>query len=450
MNPAPQPAAADGALQAFAFCYPLYEMARMRAATSPRRLPQHGFADATPQGPLRWCNALTHRRELLTAGGSRVVTPNNDTLYSNAWLDLDAGPLVIDVPATAGRYYVLGLLDMFTNPFAHLGSRLHGTEAGAFLVSGPGWQGDVPAAFRGNGRHVRSATRWAWMIGRWAVQGEEDLPAVHALQDALQLRPLAAWLQGAPGEPQRFNPGCDPALPLSPEHFAEQVNRVLAEQPPLAQDEAAWRHVAEAGLGPQAALEARAGAPAQLAGALPQGMARLQAGQGAEVIDGWTMPPLLGESFGTDYWRRAEVALKYIGALESREAHYPMAFADAQGQALSGRHRYRLHFPAGQLPPVDGFWSITLYGRHDFMFVANPIGRYAIGDRTAGLHRGADGSLTLHVQHEAPTEPQALANWLPAPPGEFYLCLRAYLPRPPLLNGRYRLPGVQRLTHSNP
>lgn len=435
----------DQALEAFLYAYPLYEMARMRAATSPRRLPALGFADRSPEGPQRWCNAFVHMRELLTAGTSRVVTPNNDTLYSNAWIDLDAGPMVIDVPATDGRYYVLGLLDFFTNPFAHLGARLHGTQAGAFVITGPQWQGELPAALQAPGRHVRSATRWVWVIGRWLVDGAHDLPAVHALQDALQLRPLQAWLQGGPPEPLAFDPQCNPATPLSVPHFLAQVNRALAQQPPLPQDAAQLERCAQFGIGAHLPAQASAENEALLQQAIERGMALLQAAPGGPVHAGWTMPELLGTDFGGDHRRRALLALKYIGALESREAHYPMAWADAQGQPLTGARRYTLHFAPGQLPPVDAFWSLTMYRRSDFFLVENPIGRYAIGDRTPGLQRGPDGSLTLHIQHEAPQEAQALANWLPAPAEGFYLCLRAYLPRPDMLDGRYRLPGVKAL-----
>ena len=165
---------------------PLYEMRRMRAATSPRR---NAAGEAAP-APLRWCNQFVHARQLLRAGTSRVVTPNNDTLYTNAWLDLGAGPLVIDVPDTAGRYYVLGLLDFFTNPFAHLGQRLTGTAARSFLVTPPGWQGALPPPFDAPGAHIAAPTHWLWVIGRILVDGEHDLPAVHALQDGFAVRPL--------------------------------------------------------------------------------------------------------------------------------------------------------------------------------------------------------------------------------------------------------------------
>jgi hypothetical protein len=420
---------AEQAHAAFLYSYPLYEMARMRAATSPRRLPAFGFAGTTPDAPERWCNAFVHRRQLIEAGGSKVVTPNNDTLYSNAWLDLADGPLVIDVPDTAGRYYVLGLLDFFTNPFAHLGSRGHGTGAGAFLVTGPGWQGEVPSAFAAPGRHVRSATRWVWIIGRWLVDGPHDLAAVHALQDALQLRPLAAWQQGTGCEPKRFLPNADANAAFTASRFMAQMQRLHAEQPELWPDASLWP-----------------GNPAlapDMHQAIEGGLRELQAGDGGgSVHAGWTMPPVLGESFGHDFRRRAEVALKYIGALESNEAHYPMAWHDAHGQPLNGQQAYALHFGPGQLPPVNGFWSLTLYRRSDFFLVENPISRYAIGDRTQGLHTNTDGSLTLYIQGAAPATPQALANWLPAPAEPFYLCLRAYLPKPELLDGRYQLPGL--------
>lgn len=187
-------AAAQQALaeQAVTWAYPLYEMRRMRAATSPRRTEA---GQAAPEG-MRWCNLFTHARQLLRAGTSRVVTPNNDTLYTNAWLDLGAGPLVIDVPDTAGRYYVLGLLDFYTNPFAHIGPRLTGTQARSFLVTPPGWSGALPAGFDAPGAHIQAPTRWLWVIGRILVDGPRDLAAAHALQDGFSMAPLADWLAG--------------------------------------------------------------------------------------------------------------------------------------------------------------------------------------------------------------------------------------------------------------
>lgn len=426
---------------AVAYAYPLYEMARMRVATSPRRT--ESGQEAPP--PQRWCNTFVHARRLLGAGGSRVVTPNHDTLYTNAWLDLGAGPLVIDVPDTAGRYYVLGLLDFYTNPFAHIGQRLTGTAARSFVVVPSGWQGELPAAFDAPGARIEAPTRWLWIIGRILVDGPHDVAAVNALQDGFVLRPLADWAAGRPSAPRGFDPACDPKAPASAAHFAAQVNAALRENPPPAGESALLARLAAVGIGPAATplTPVQEGA---LQHALDTVLPRLRNAQiGRPLPSGWNQPPVIEGHFGTDYLARAQVALKYIGMLESREATYPIAWHDGRGRPLDGAHRYRLHFAPGALPPVDAFWSITMYDARDYMLVDNAIDRYAIGDRTPGLHHDADGGLTLHIQQQPPSDEAARANWLPAPAGDFYVCLRAYMPRETLIDGRYAPPALTRL-----
>lgn len=430
--------------QAVTWAYPLYEMRRMRAATSPRRTES---GQAAPEG-MRWCNLFTHARQLLRAGTSRVVTPNNDTLYTNAWLDLGAGPLVIEVPDTAGRYYVLGLLDFYTNPFAHIGPRLTGTQARSFLITPPGWSGALPAGFDAPGAHIQAPTRWLWIIGRILVDGPWDLAAVHALQDGFSMAPLADWLAGqAAGSPapRAFAPDCDPQAPATAAHFAAQVNAALRENPPPAVQRELVERFAAVGLG-SGCTGPDDDQALVLQQALDAVLPRLRSAQsGTSQASGWIVPPLVMDSFGGDYATRAQVALKYIGMLDGREAVYPMAWTDARGEPLDGGARYRLRFAPGALPPVDAFWSITLYDARSYMLVDNPLDRYAIGDRSTGLRRDADGGLSLHIQHAAPHSEAARANWLPAPEGRFYLCLRAYLPRTDMLNGRYALPPLQRL-----
>jgi hypothetical protein len=428
--------------EAVVHAYPLYEMARMRAATSPQRTDTAGEASR----PLRWCNVFTHARQLLGPGKSRVVTPNHDTLYTNAWLDLGDGPLVIDVPDTAGRYYVLGLLDFYTNPFAHLGQRLTGTAARSFLVTPPGWRGELPSAFREAGAHVEAPTRWLWVIGRILVDGPHDVPAVNALQDGFVVRTLSDWQAGGPSAPRRFDPACDPKAPLTAAHFAAQVNRALRENPPPAGEAASVARFAPLGLGPDADADALDDMQrTTLQDALDAVLPRLREAQsGTTTATGWVQMPLVEGSFGDDHLARALVALKYIGMLESREATYPLAWRDAAGRTLNGSHRYTLRFAPGAMPPVDAFWSLTMYDSRDYMLVANPIDRYAIGDRTPALRHDADGGLTLHIQHARPEGEAAQANWLPAPEGDFYLCLRAYMPRAEMLDGRYALPAVVR------
>ncbi|KLN57454.1 DUF1254 domain-containing protein [Variovorax paradoxus] len=424
--------------EAVVYAYPLYEMCRMRAATSPQRTDAAGEAPR----PQRWCNVFTHARQLLRAGKSRVVTPNNDTLYTNAWLDLGDGPLVIDVPDTAGRYYVLGLLDFFTNPFAHLGQRLTGTAARSFVVTPPGWRGALPAAFDAPVARIEAPTRWLWIIGRLLVDGSQDLPAVNALQDGFLVRTLADWQAGRISKPRAFDPACDPKAPLTAEHFAAQVNAALRDNAPPAGDAARLARYAALGIGPDAsALDD--GKHAALQAALDTVLPRLREAQsGRTTASGWVQMPLVESSFGDDHLARALVALKYIGMLESREATYPMAWHDAAGEPLTGERRYTLRFAPDALPPVDAFWSLTMYDTRDYMLVDNPIDRYAIGDRTPGLRRDADGGLTLHIQHARPEGEATFANWLPAPEGSFYLCLRAYVPRAELLDGRYGLPPL--------
>ncbi|WP_018906196.1 DUF1254 domain-containing protein [Variovorax paradoxus] len=424
--------------EAVVYAYPLYEMCRMRAATSPQRTDAAGEAPR----PQRWCNVFTHARQLLRAGKSRVVTPNNDTLYTNAWLDLGDGPLVIDVPDTAGRYYVLGLLDFFTNPFAHLGQRLTGTAARSFVVTPPGWRGPLPAAFDAPGARIEAPTRWLWIIGRLLVDGPQDVPAVNALQDGFVVRTLADWQAGRASAPRAFDPACDPKAPLTADHFAAQVNAALRDNTPPAGDAALLARYAALGIGPGAGM-LDDGQRAALQAALDTVLPRLREAQsGRTTASGWVQMPLVEGSFGEDHLARALVALKYIGMLESREATYPMAWHDVAGEALTGQRRYTLRFAPGAMPPVEAFWSLTMYDTRDYMLVDNPIDRYAIGDRTPGLRPDADGGLTLHIQHARPEGEAAQANWLPAPEGDFYLCLRAYVPRAELLDGHYLLPPL--------
>ncbi len=434
------------ALQTCLWLYPLYEMSRMRAATATRRDAQGRFVDADPGSTKRWVNAFIHARRLLGAGGSRVVTPNNDTLYSNAWLDLSRGPVVIEVPDTADRYYVLGFLDFWTNPFAHVGRRLNGTGAGTFLVTGPGWSGEVPAGMT----RVAAPTDHVWIIGRIMVEGPEDVPAVNALQDAFHMAPLAAWLRGERLAPEVLDTGLDPKAPRDAARFVEVVGRALRENPPPAEQRVLLADAArlglDGGLAPEVPRLPEALARPAIERALAIADALLDLGDSGETVaarGGWSVPLVLGESFGHDWHRRAVVARRYIGALASAEAFYPMAHADSAGRPLSGEHRYTIRFPPGGEPPVDSFWSLTMYDSRDCMLVPNGLERYRIGDRSRGLVRDADGGLTLHLQHASPGAALE-ANWLPAPAGRFYLCLRAYQPRPELLDGRWRAPDIVR------
>jgi hypothetical protein len=442
------------ALQACIYCWPLFEMQRMRSATSARKAPGQGFAGDSPESTQRWCNLFTHERELLTAGKSRVVMPNNDTLYTNAWLDLSDGPLVITLPDTGERYYVLGFLDYFTNPFAHVGTRTTGNGAGAVLVTGPGWTGEVPPQFQAAGRHVRAATDWVWIIGRILVDGPGDVASVNALQDHFRIRKLDDWRAGRDSPARRFDARYPPRAPFDAARFADMVNDALATCAPPEADRTLVAQFREVGIGAAPLPAMSAAARAAMERACRTTQALLEGGENAlfdrSRDDGapahrpaWKQPAFLGDSFGTNLLRRAFVARQGIGQLSTHEAAYQRCETDADGKPLSGARRYSLRFAPGQLPPVDAFWSITLYSSKDYFLVPNAIERYAIGDRTPGLVRDADGGLTLTVQHAPPLDAGARANWLPAPEEAFFLCLRAYLPQVALIDGSYQLPEPQ-------
>jgi hypothetical protein len=444
------------ALQACIYCWPLFEMQRMRSATSARKAPGLGFAGDSPESTQRWCNLFTNERELLTAGKSRVVMPNNDTLYVNAWLDLSDGPLVITTPDTGDRYYVLGLLDYYTNPFAHIGTRTTGNGAGRVLVSGPGWNGEVPTEFQEPGRHVQSSTHWVWTIGRILVDGPNDVAAVNRLQDQFLMCALDDWRAGRAGKPSRFDAKFAPRAAFSLDRFVSLVNDALRICPPPATDAMLVAQFKEVGIGNGKDVNLAADARAALERACGTIQKLLDSPEG-EVFGNntdpdaknrrpaWQRPVMLGESFGADLLRRAFISRQAIGMLATVEAAYPRCETDADGARLHGGQRYTMRFAPGQLPPVNAFWSITMYRASDYFLVANPIERYAVGDRTSGLVKDADGGLTLTIQNAPPLDSTARANWLPAPEDAFFLCLRAYLPKAELLDGSYQLPDPQRL-----
>ena len=425
--PASLPELSALAKQAYVYTYPLYVMYRTRAGA------------LRNSGNL---NRFAHARALATPASRAVTAPNNDTLYSSAWLDLAQGPLLLHVPDTADRYYSLAFMDFYTNNFAYVGRRTTGTQAGDFAIVGPGWQGGTPAGLP----VIRAPTNAVWLLGRFLVNGDEDLPAVHALQDRLSLRPLAGVAGAAP---DRSRPAPEPADPWS---YFTIVDEAMTENPPPERDRRVVAAMATIGVGPNASFDAGRFTAEERA-ALQSGMAAAKReiatadAPRAAGRPGWSAPRADLGNFGTDYFFRAVVAQVGLAALEPKEAVYLQPTGDADGRPLDGSHRYVLHFAKGELPPVDAFWSLTMYQTESDQrrfLVPNPINRYSIGDRTKGLRYNGDGSLEIFIQHRSPGAARE-ANWLPAPAGPFVLSLRAYQPRPALLNGEYRVPVLQRL-----
>ncbi|WUW24338.1 DUF1254 domain-containing protein [Streptomyces sp. NBC_01463] len=402
-------------------------------------------------------NQFAHSERLADAD-THFVSVNNDTVYSIAQLDLSGGPVRLHVPDTDGAYYVLQFVDAWTNNFAYVGRRATGTEAGDWLVVPPGWAGTAPDDVRGV---IDAPTSVVTVVGRNACDGPEDLARrVRPLQEQLTVTHLE------PGEHRTGLPAPDAGVPTGLRFF-EQLRVWMADFPPSAADRAYQDRFQPLGLleeGPSPYVPAGAALVRALTEGLALGKERVEAASGAGdgAAGGWTVDPHLFDynldHFGvgtidSPQWRIADREASYLArAVAARvglwgnhgyEAVYAQTFHDAEGEPLSGAHRYELRFE--EPPPVDAFWSVTMYDTPDYFLVANPAGRYSIGDRTPGIVRGDDGSLTLRISRERPADPAAAANWLPAPEGGFRPMLRLYMPQSAVLDGRYEIPAVRRI-----
>jgi hypothetical protein len=434
------------ALEAYVYLYPLVLMeTTRRQSTNYARAGEHPF-----RGPM---NSFVHLRQFPPAGFRDVVRPNFDTLYSAAWIDLRREPMVLGLPDTRGlqaRYYMMPMLDMHSNVFASPGTRTTGDVAGQFAITAPGWNGALPEGMQ----RITSPTPIAWIIGRTQTNGAGDYGIVHRQQDSYTLTPLSRL--GQPGIATTGPVAADVDMRTPPlvqvntmpaaAYFALGLD-LLRTHPPGAHDHPILARMARLGLpvgqdfrfaalspGVAQALErAAAEGPRHLAASLP----RISA-----VRNTWLYQASGMGVYGTDYLRRAVIAMVGLGANLPEDAIYPLTQVSSDGQPLTGAHRYLLRFPRGQEPPVGAFWSVTLYDEQGFP-VANPIDRFAIGDRDS-LARGADGSIEILVQHADPGADQR-ANWLPAPTGPFNLTMRLYAPEAAALDGRWSPPTVERV-----
>lgn len=393
-------------------------------------------------------NTFKNLSEFPNASFRDVVRPNADTYYSTAWLDLRSGPLVLSVPDTRGRYYMLPMLDAWTNVFASPGKRTTGTGSGNFLIAGPKWTGQVPP-----GMHLlKSPTNMVWIIGRTQVNSKADgLAVVVPIQKRFRLTALNS--EGRSDASQEMAP--DPNIPkgtpnevlrrMPVDSFFTYLNRLMVENPPSEADKAAINRFGAIGVGPGARFE-WSSFPADVQAALRQlpervldEMSKTQT-QPPAGSNGWTMTPHTG-SYGVNYPFRAFVAYFGLGANLSEDAIYPSCSFDNHGQPLNGSNRYVMHFDKGQTPPSRAFWSLTLYDPDGYMIV-NPIDRNAIGDRSA-LLQNPDGSIDIYIQHSDPGGSKQ-RNWLPAPAGDFNLLLRVYWPRQEMIDGSWTVPAVKK------
>jgi hypothetical protein len=404
-------------------------------------------------------NHFGYARELL-GPETEFVSPNNDTLYVLAACDVRRGPLALHVPDTGGRYYVLQFVDAWTNNFAYIGRRATGTSEAEFLLAAEGWTGEIPAGMT----LVSAPTGIFTIVGRVQVDGEADLPAVHALQDQFML--TAA--EGDSPLPAAGAPKPDPRVREELKWW-EQFRVALAMFPPAAAD-APFINLAE-NFGVRAAESPYLDPDPDLAELLVAGaragqqtIEQLAQGAGDHAVNGWNSA-MHGFDYNLDHlglgtldrpgWKiqdraeayatRAAAARGGLWGNHGYEATYAMAWTDADGDPLDGGHnRYELRLSPP--PLVDAFWSLTMYNASDFYLVANPIDRYSIGDRTRGLARDDDGSVTIYIQRDAP-DTDRQSNWLPTPNGRFRPLMRMYQPRAAILNGEYILPAITNATH---
>jgi hypothetical protein len=423
---------------AFVFGFPLLTMmAAMRRATN---VP---VADGE-RAPL---NQFAHLHRFPDPAFRTIVGSNAHTLYSQAWLDLSAEPLLLDLPDTGGRSYLMPLVDAWSDVFICLGPRTVGTAAGTYALAGPGWSGTLPDGVR----RIDAPTNTVWVIGHTHATGQDDLDFGRAIQEGMALTPLSAY--GAPytppeGELDReldFKPSPHKMLrAIKAQEFLTELAREMGSNPPASGDRAILDRLASIGLRP--------GQPFEWASLTDEVREGLEAGlvDGREAVaapppprleNGWhSLRERLG-TYGADYLRRAQIANVALGIAHPEDAVFPITATDGDGSRLNGAHRYVLRFESGGLPPVEALWSLAMYDM-DQVLVDNPIDRYALGDRDE-LELGEDGSLEIAIQQQSPNGSNA--NWLPAPEGDFNLMLHMYWPSQRVLDGSWVIPAVQRV-----
>lgn len=429
-------------VEAYIYGYPLVLMNVTKDVATAVPAPQLAKAPA---------NQFAHLPTFPDASFTDLVSPNVDTLYSIAWLDLTLDPIVLSVPDTQGRYYLMPMLDAWTNVFASPGKRTTGTGEGDFVIVGPDWMGVIPDGLR----VIQAPTTMVWIIGRTQTNGHADYAAVHAIQTKYQLTPLRLW--GRPYTPlpdSPVNPMVDPETPpieqvnnMDAANFFGWMAALMKHNPPAAADAEMARKLAAIGIVPGQDFEIYGLSEAGIRG-LERSVQAAQeqiaaAGTHLQAVsrNNWLIANDLG-SYGTNYLHRAGVAWVRLGANLPQDAIYPMTRVDWDGNPLSGNHCYVIHFDANQLPPVQDFWSLTLYNERQ-CFVENPLDRYALGDRDPLVFH-SDGSLDLYLQVASPGAEQE-PNWLPSPSGSFNLIMRLYYPKPEALEGTWAPPPVVRV-----
>jgi hypothetical protein len=430
----------DLGLQAYLYFYPLVTM------EVTRRQATNGEA-GNGSGPM---NEFHHIRAFPPAEFKSVVRPNFDTLYSTAWLNLTDGPVIISVPDTDGRYYLLEMIDMWTDVFAVPGKRTTGTKAGKYGIVPQCWNGTLP---KGVAR-IDSPTPYVWIIGRTQTNGVKDYDAVHKVQNGYEITPLSRLNE----EQQPMNATYDPTVDMKTPTLV-QVNsmpastfytyaaKIMKVNPPHITDEPIIAQMKRIGIEPGKDFdfeELDQATKQSLEAAAKDGLKMMneKAPTIAKIVNGWQMNTNTMGVYGNYYLKRAIIAMGGLGANPPEDAIYPTLVKDAKGKSLDGNNSYILHFNKSELPPVDAFWSITMYDAEGFQ-AANRLNRFALGDRD-NLTYNSDGSLDVYMQHDSPGVDKE-SNWLPAPRGPLGITMRLYAPKIEVLDGSWSPPPVKKV-----
>jgi hypothetical protein len=393
--------------------------------------------------PNHALNTFWHATRLTDATWKEGGAPNNDTLYSGAWLKVDKEPMILSLPPI-NRYYTFEMSGFNSDNFAYVSELQHGRKGGHYALLPQGWEGDLPAGVEAL---TEVPSPWVMIVGRTYVADESDLPVVRKLQEQYRWTPLSQWGQARvkPSQPEVFTPYSPKDDPMA---VWKTINRAMTENPPIGAEKQMTAFFREVNIGQGLDVATLDEASKRgLARAAKEGLEQIRraqmAGAGSSLLksNGWIYSTQLGHAGveGDFLLRTLHQSYAGIVANDAVEAIYYGGFTGGDGQPLNGAKHYRIYMPEGTEPDVGAFWSISLYGP-DNNFVANEINRYSIGDRTPNLARDEDGGLTIVLQTERPTDPGV--NWLPAPEGAFWLVLRAYQPGPSLLEGSWQPPSV--------
>lgn len=434
--------------EAFSFGYPLvlmdtsakYVAAMSRSTAKQTKVPMHQFYHIRKAGDPRFKD---------------IFAFDSDMLYSTAWLNLSKDPVVLTVPAAGSKYYVGGFVEGWSDIFGVVGTRATGNQMRRFLISGPQWQGPTPKGMTA----LRSQTNLVWLPIRIYANNEKDPQALMAFQDGLKLTPISQWQknQHAPTSFTNLDSKIDPKISpreyifsMTAEEYYHTLCALMVENPPAANDESLMERLRKLGVEPTKSFkfadlspESQQALNASVKNAKSFMLSQQRAfSPTGRLVNGWTIP-VERVSFGVDYHRRAYEAYMGLGALPPQDAVFATAYEDNRGQQLMGENSYKMTFAKGQLPPVNAFWSLTMYQLPEMAFAGTRYRRSSFGS-TSKLKANADGSISIYLQPRSPGKDRE-SNWLPSKTGNYQLTLRLYWPKTEVLERRWSPPVIERV-----